>query len=86
MRENAKDKYTDILHEDQMTIFLSIPKNTYKLEVTAKCINEETEEKFEAITSLSLSEIIENRLHELDWEEENVKYVINEECLNLLNE
>ena len=70
-KNNSTD--TDILQEDQMTIFLSIPKNAIKLNITAICMADD-DTLFEAVTKMSVGEIIENRLLEDDWEANNVKY------------
>lgn len=73
-----EEKHTDILQENQMTIFVSIPKNTVKLEITAKLYDEEKDKTYKAISTLNLEDIIKARLHESEWEEENAVYCLTE--------
>lgn len=62
---------------------IMIPANAVKLEITAKIIDE-NDELYEALTTMSLPEIVDARIDGEDWERENVKYVLTDKAKEFL--
>lgn len=68
-----------ILNEDNDPAIIYIPKNAVGLRIIAKVLDEKDDSIYEAETTFSLERLNEARIDGAYWEDDNTKYVINEE-------
>lgn len=69
----------DVLTEnDLMPIILYVPKNSVKISIDSTLIDEESDELYHAVSTMSLSELMEAHVDGVEWEDNNVKYCLTD--------
>jgi len=70
----------DILEDDDlMSIIISVPKQSVKLNIESTIIDDETDELYHASNQMNLAEITEARIIGNEWENENAVYCLTDE-------
>lgn len=78
MSENKKDVLEG---DDLVPAIVYIPKNTACLKMTASIIDKK-KNFIEAEWEMELEDIVEARIEGYEWEDENVRWVLNSDFLN----
>ena len=69
----------------QVPVILYIPDNTVKLTITAKVLDED-DNFAEVVNKMGVAEVADARIDGVEWEDENVKYVLTDKAKEELYE